>query len=171
MIKKAKNISRYQRKKMNKLVRGIYCNEEDDIFDCYLIRYPTGVISLRSALSYYSIIDEWITPPFDMVFQVGYRKIKDDNIRQFIEKKEILLLGTRKVIRNNIEFLIYNKERLLLEVFRKEKYLSLEDYKQAIFHYRQLANEGKLNIPLLKQYISQVPKSNIYLRRLLREVL
>ena len=171
MIKNAKELKRSERKKLTKYVRGVYQNYNDDIFDSYLIRYKSAVVTLITALSFYNLIDEWIDKPFFFSFQYGYRKISDNAIMQFRDNKRILLLGTIKEKHNDVEFLIYNKERLLIELWRKEKYIPRDIYKEAIFKYRLLANSGDLNIPLLKQYISQMPKSNILLKRLSLEVL
>lgn len=171
MIKLAKELTRTERKKMESFVRGIYQNENDDLFDSFLIRYPTGVVTLETALSFYGIIDEWLNPPYCFNFQIGYRKINDKRIKQFKDKKELLNIGCIRAKHNSVLFNIYNKERLLIELWRKEKYIQKDVYKQAIFVYRQLANSGNLNIPLIKQYISKMPKSNIYLSRLSLEVL
>ena len=171
MIKVAKELTRTERKRMQSFVRGIYQNENDDIFDSFLMRFPTGVVTLTTALSFYGMIDEWIVPPYCFNFQTGYRKIDNSQIKQFRDDKETLYLGCVEEKHNEISFKIYNKERLLIELWRKENYIQKDVYKQAIFAYRQLANSGNLNIPLLKQYISKMPKSNIYLSRLSLEVL
>ena len=171
MIKKAKELTRAERKKLHSLVRGIYTDEKGDLFSSYLTRYSSGVVTLITALSYYNLIDEWIVAPFDLSFQIGYRPILDKNIRQFKEKKDVLLLGAIQACYEQTSFKIYDKERLLIELWRKEKYLSRSIYKQAIFNYRNLANNGNLNIPLIKKYLSAIPKSNIYLKRLSLEVL
>ena len=171
MIKKAKDLSRYQRTKLVSYVRGVYQERNDDLFDSYLLRYSSGVVTLITALSFYGLIDEWILSPYDFAFQYGYRTIKDNNVRQFRDNKELLMIGATKEIHNSVEFYIYNKERLLIELWRKEKYIPRDIYKQAIFSYREFANSGNLNIPLLKEYIHQMPKFNIYLKRLSLEVL
>ncbi len=171
MISEAKHLTRNQRRKLISYTRGIYQETNDDLFDSYLLRYSTGVVTLLTALSFHNLIDEWILTPYDFAFQYGYRTIKDRNIRQFRDSKELLMMGTVKEIHNGVEFYLYNKERLLIELWRKEKYIPRDIYKQAIFSYRELANSGNLNIPLLKEYISKMPKSNIYLSRLSLEVL
>ena len=171
MVKKAKELTRFQRTKLKSYVRGIYQNQDDDLFDSYLLKYDTGVVTLETALSYYGLIDNWISQPYDFIFQYGYRKINDINVRQFRDNKDLLYLGVVKQKHNNVEFNIYNKERLLIEIWRKEKYISQDIYKQAIYSYRQIANDGNLNIPLLREYISKMPKFNIYEKRLSLEVL
>ncbi len=171
MIRKASILTRSERKKYLNKVYGYYFDNDDDLFDVYLIKYKTGVVTLTTALSFYGLIDNWINPPFEFVFQNGYRKIKDRRIKQYRDSKELLTLGVCKEKHGNYEFLIYDKERLLIELFRKEKYLEKDIYKQAIFAYRNLANSGKLNIPLIKNYLSKMPKFNIYKKRLSMEVL
>ena len=171
MIKRAKDLKRSERNKLQSFVRGIYLDEEGDLFGSYLLKYNNCVVTLLTALSYHNLIDNWINQPYDFAFPIGYRQIHDANIRQFKEKKEILLLGVVSKDYEGTPFRIYNKERLLIEIWRKEKYLPKDIYKQAIFSYRNLANNGNLNIPLLEQYLSLIPKSNIYLKRLSLEVL
>ena len=171
MIYKAKSLSRYIRKKQSRITRGVYCDENDELFDVYINRFPTGVVTLETALSYYGLTDNWINAPYDFCFQTGYRRINDSNIRQFRDNKEILYLGIDTKEHNGYTFLVYDIERLLVELFRKEKYVSLDVYKQAILAYRNLVIDNKLNIPLVKEYLSRVPKSNIYLKKLSREVL
>ena len=171
MIAKARDVKRYKQKKLSSLTRGIYSTPEEDLFDVYLYKYKTGVITLETALSFYDLIDEWIETPYCFSFQTGYRKIHDSNIRQFRDKKEIANLGVITLKRHNTTINIYSKERLLIELWRKEKYISRDIYKQAIYNYRNLANSGELNIPLIKQYLSIIPKSNIYKKRLSMEVL
>ena len=156
---------------MKSIVRGVYHEEDDDLFDIFISKYPTGIVTLTTALSFYGLIDEWIKEPFNFNFKKGYRKITDIRIKEFRDPSEIQMLGVTKQSHNNIEFFIYDKERLLIELWRKEKFIQRDVYKQAIFAYRNLANSGNLNIPLLKQYISKMPKFNIYMRRLSLEVL
>lgn len=171
MIYCAKEISRNQQRKLKAKVRGIYSDEYADMFDIYLKRYPNCVITLETALAIHGLIDNWVEAPFDMAFQIGYRIIKDVNVKQYRDKKEFLSLGVIKQKHNNISYHIYDKERLLIELWRKEKYLQKDIYKQAIFSYRKLASSGQLNIPLIRQYLAKLPKFNIYTKRLSMEVI
>ena len=171
MIKSAKELTRSQQKKRKKLVRGVYNDSTDDLFDVYLKRYPSGVVTLLNALSFYSMCDEWINPPFYFIFQNGYRRIDDKRIRQFREEKSLMFLGCIKEEHNGYQFNIFNKERLLIELWRKEKYIPKNIFKQAIFHYRELANSGELNVPLIREYLTSIPKSSIYEQRLSKEIL
>ena len=93
MIKRAKDLKRSERNKLQSFVRGIYLDEEGDLFGSYLLKYNNSVVTLLTALSYHNLIDNWINQPYDFAFPIGYRQIHDANIRQFKEKKEILLLG------------------------------------------------------------------------------
>lgn len=171
MIYKSNEISRNQQSKLNNPVRGYYTRGLFDYFDIYLQRYDTSVVTLKTALSIHGIIDEWVNFPFDLCFRDGYRKIEDEKVNQFRDKEEILLLGVETKRRKQTTFKVYNKERLLIELWRKEKYISKDIYKEAIFKYRAMANDGTLNIPLLKEYIHKMPKSQIYLKRLALEIL
>ena len=171
MIIKASLLTRTERNKMQTSIRGIYHSDDEEIFDVILSRFPSGVVTLKTALSFYDLIDTWIQPPYDIVFQTGYRKINDSRISQYRDNKDLLMLGTIRQQHNQTSFLIYDKERLLIELFRKEKHIPKDIYKEAIFSYRKLASSGELNIPLIREYISNMPKSNIYKKRLSTEVL
>lgn len=171
MIKKACLLSRTERKKYHSIIRGVYHSLDEEEFDIVLSRYSSAVVTLETALSFYNLIDNWIVKPYDFSFQKGYRKINDPRIKQYRDFKEILMLGVVQAVHNSTTFFIYDKERLLIELWRKEKYLQRDIYKQAIFSYRKLANNGELNIPLIREYISKLPKSNIYKKRLSTEVL
>lgn len=171
MIYKAKEISRNQQSKLNNPVRGYYTKGPFEYLDLYLEKYNSGIVTLKTALSIHGIIDEWVEFPFDLCFRDGYRKISNPKVNQFREKIDILFVGAEMIKRNNSKFKIYNKERLLIELWRKEKYISKDIYKEAIFKYRLMANDGSLNIPLIKKYINLMPKSQIYLKRLSAEIL
>lgn len=171
MIYKAVEISRNKQNKLNKPVRGYYTKGSFDYFDIYVQRYSSGVVSLKTALSIHGLIDDWNNEPFDFCFKDGYRKINDEKINQYRDNEKIFGLGVEIKKTNKIEYKIYNKERLLIELWRKEKYISKDIYKEAIYSYRKLASNGELNIPLLKEYIRLIPKSQVYSKRLSMEVL
>ena len=73
--------------------------------------------------------------------------------------------------REGVSFQCYDKERLLLELFRREKIIATEAFQSAIFHYRKLANEGKLNLPKIREYCEKLPKGKLYRERIRREIL
>lgn len=171
MIYKAIQISRNKQSKLNNPVRGFYTQGSFNYFDLYLLKYNTCVVTLKTALSIHGIIDDWVDFPFDFSFRDGYRQIKDERVNQFRDKDEIRLLGVEEKRRNQLTFKIYNKERLLIELWRKEKYLPKDVYKEAIYKYRSMVKAGTLNLPLLKEYIHKMPKSQIYLNRLSMEIL
>lgn len=171
MITLAKDLKRSQRNKMLSDVRGVYFDQDDDIFAYYVFCYYSSVVTLRTALSIYGIIDEWNNPPYDLVFQTGYRKLNNKNVNQFRERKELLYIGAIKQKYGPVEYNIYDLERLLIEVFRKQKYLSPDNYKQAIFYYRNLVNDGKFNIPKFQQYLTNFPKAKKYKTKFSLEVL
>ena len=171
MFYKANQLTRYQQSKLNKPVRGYYAKGLFDYFDIYLQRYSGAVVTLKTALSIHGLIDAWVEFPFDLDFKFGYRKITDYKVNQYRDDEKLLNLGVEIKKRKQTTFKVFNKERLLIELWRKEKYLSKDIYKEAISKYRELAKSGELNVPLIKDYIRQIPKSQIYLEKLSREVL
>ena len=171
MITLAKDLKRSERNKMLSDVRGVYFEQDDDLFAYYVFCYYSAVVTLKTALSIYGIIDEWNNPPYDLVFQTGYRKLNNKNVNQFRERKDLLYIGAIKQKYGRIEYNIYDQERLLIEVFRKQKYLSPDNYKQAIFYYRNLVNEGKFNISKFNNYLSLIPKEKIYRKKFSTEIM
>ena len=171
MLHKSFEITRSKQKASIRLLRGVYGEEEDDSFDAYLLRYPSAVITLESALSLHGIIDEWLTPPFCFCFATGYRPIKDPHITQIWDANEQRLLGAEKMERDGIVFLCHDVERVLIELWRREKRMPREIVSKAVFWYRSKANSGELNLPKLREYISKMPKGRIYAERLRREIL
>ena len=171
MIKKAQFLTRMQQKKLKSPIRGMYVKGDYDTLDLYLTRYNSAVITLQTALSLHRLIDEWPNNPYDLCFKSGYRKINDNKIRQYRDLPKTFLLGIEIIKRNGCVFKIYNKERLLLELWRKRKYVADDIYKEAIHKYRDLVKTGELNIPLIKKYIASVPKSDLFYCKLSDEVL
>lgn len=171
MVFKYSESSRSKQRSSARLLRGVYGSSEDDLFDAYLARYPSAVVTLRTALSIHGIIDEWLMPPFDLCFAKGYRYIPDERIAQIRDDNELRLLGAVTMEKDGIAFLCHDPERLLIELWRREKRIPLETLSKAIFWYREKANSGELNLPKLRDYISKMPKSHIYFTRLRKEIL
>ena len=65
---------------------------------------------------------------------------------------------------------LYDDERLLIETIRREKYLSLGEYKSAIFYFRRQAEIGKLNHPKLMSYLEKMKKNELIARKLSEQV-
>lgn len=171
MILAAKNLSRNERKKKDNPYYGVYVDGEYDQLASTMARYPTAVVTLETALSLYGIIDEFVSPPFYLSFSVGYRPVKEKTIAQIWENVETRLIGAVVMERDGIKFLCYDKERLLIELFRREKLVSIESFQAAIFYYRKAANDGTLNLPKMREYCKALPKGKMIRERIKREVL
>lgn len=156
---------------MNNPFRGIYVTGDYDEFASVMARYPTAVATLETALCLYGITDDYLSPPFFLSFNLGYRPIINEKIFQIWESRKTRCLGTITMERDGIQFLCYDKERLLLELFRREKYVGPEAFRAAIFYYRKQANDGLLNLPKLREYCKTLPKGNIYRKRVKKEIL
>ena len=171
MLSKSNELTRTKQRSSTRLLRGVYGDEGDDSLSAYLLRYPSAVLTLESALSLYGITDEWLTPPFYLSFAIGYRPVNDPNVIQLWDDNKLRLLGVTKKERNGITFLCHDVERLLIELWRREKRIPRETMAKAVFWYRDKANSGELNLPKLREYISKMPKGKIYAERLRREIL
>jgi hypothetical protein len=171
MIDRAKNITRYQQQNMERVLRGVFAKGDYDLLEAYLLRYPSAIVTLETALSLYGIIDEWANPPFRFSFQIGYRPIKDSNVDQIWDKEPYRSLGVTKMKHGKTSFQIYDKERLLLEVLRREKLLPQSIYKETIAFFRKEAEKGQLKPPLLRKYVKRLPKGALLQEKLQREIL
>ncbi len=171
MLSKSHEITRSEQKSSTRLLRGVYGEKGDDSFSAYMLRYPSAVVTLETALSLHGIIDEWLVPPFSLSFAIGYRPVKDPNVAQLWDANSLRLLGAEKMERDGIAFLCHDVERLLIELWRREKHVPIEVFSKAIFWYREKANSGELNLPKLREYISKMPKARIYTMKLRREIL
>ena len=70
---------------------------------------------------------------------------------------------------NGVDIYIYSKERLLVELIRYKNKLPFDYYKEIIESYRQIIQE--LDIELIENYASILPKSQMVMKTLQLEVL
>lgn len=171
MIIKAKDLTKQQRQAMDHPFFGVYTKGDYDLLASIMTRYPTAVVTLETALSLYGITDVFLAPPFFLSFNIGYRPAKDDRIIQIWEDKATRLIGAELVERDGVKFLCYDKERLLLELFRREKLISMDAFQAAVFHYRKLASDGALSLPRLRDYCRLLPKGDLFRERIRKEIL
>ena len=94
----------------------MYSDEGDDLLSAYLLRYPSAVVTLETALSLYGITNEWLAPLFCFSFGLGYRPMDDPDITQIWDDNGIRLLGETKMEREGISFLCHDAERLRKEI-------------------------------------------------------
>jgi len=171
MIIRAGKLTRAERRAKLWLSHGIYTDGDYDELASVMARYPTAIVTLETALSLYGITDAFVSPPFFLSFGLGYRPVKEKDIVQIWEDDATRKLGALTMERDGIKFLCYDKERLLIELFRREKRIGLEAMKQAVFYYRAAVNDGKLNLPRIREYCQSLPKGEKYRERIRREIL
>ena len=171
MIFKAKDLTKKERRSKNNPFFGVYVDGDYDLLASVMARYPSAIVTLETALSLYGITDAFVSAPFFLSFNVGYRPVKEKEVIQIWESRDTRTIGAVKLERDGVIFLCYDKERLLIELFRHEKRVDLEAFRSAIFYYRKAANDGTLNLPKLREYCQSIPKSKKYLERIRREIL
>ena len=171
MIIKAAKLTRTERKARKNPYHGIYVEGSYDKLASIMARYPTAVVTLETALTLHGITDDFVSAPFFLSFNIGYRPVKEDSIVQIWEDKDTRLLGTIIMKRDGIEFLCYDKERLLIELLRREKHVSMEVFQAAVFYYRKAVSDGTINLPKLRDYCKSLPKGNKYRERIRKEIL
>lgn len=171
MITKAAKLTRAERRAKHRLSHGIYVDGDYDELASIMARYPSSIVTLETALSLHGIIDAFVSPPFFLSFGLGYRLVKEKGVVQIWEDDSTRRIGTLTMERDGIEFLCYDKERLLIELFRRESRIGMEAMRQAVFYYRAAANEGKLNLPRIREYCKALPKGEKYREKIRREIL
>ena len=171
MIIRAEKLTRAERRAKLCLSHGIYADGDYDELASVMARYPTAIVTLETAFSLYGITDAFVSPPFFLSFGLGYRPVKEKGVVQIWEDDATRRLGTLTMERDGIKFLCYDKERLLIELFRREKRIGMEAMKQAVFYYRTAVNDGKLNLPRIREYCQSLPKGEKYRERIRREIL
>ena len=171
VITKARKLTRAERRAKHRLSHGVYAEGDYDELASVMARYPTAIVTLETALSLYGITDAFVSPPFFLSFGLGYRPVKEEGIVQIWEDDSTRKIGTLTMERDGIEFLCYDKERLLIELFRRESRIGMEAMRQAVFYYRAAANDGKLNLPRIREYCKALPKGEKYREKIRREIL
>jgi hypothetical protein len=131
-------------------------------------KYPNGIITLNSAFYYYGLTDT--IPDYYHVATPKYaRKISDTRVKQFYENSEAFDMGKTSLEYDGVNISIYNKERLLVELIRNKRKFSFDLYKELIINYRKLV--GELDMGLVAEYAYELPKTNMVMEVLRREVL
>jgi hypothetical protein len=157
--------------KLVHLDRGIYSpTPEVDPLTLLLVRYPQAIVTLRTALSLYRLLDEQVEAPFDLTFQHGHRKIKNPSVCPFDGQNAYFGIGKVSLKRAETSIAIYDPERLLIEVFSHEKALGAPHYAEAIQHYRVYVAEGRFFYPRFESYCAQFKRGQGYLQRFQKEV-
>jgi hypothetical protein len=158
--------------KLDKVIRGIYTDGRDfDFLVAYLMRYSQAVVTLKTALQVYAITDDYVKPPYWLVFKRGSRTIRDPSIKQSRLSPSLFDLGKTFYQWNGFQLPIYDQERLLIELFRFDGGLDKETFKAAIYYYRKSVIDHQFSIPKYKEYAKHFPNQQSLLLRLSMEVL
>ena len=155
--------------KLFKIGRGIYATtKHPDPLVVAHITYPNAVITMDSALYFYSLTD---APPDEVhiATERDATRISRSGYRQYFTEKNLLEPGAVEVAGNQGYIRIYNKERLLVEVMRRQASLPLDYYKEIIESYRHITEE--LDIRLVEDYMALFKRQNAMFDILQREVL
>ena len=151
------------------LEKGIYSDKQYvPELDIITKKYPDAVLTLNSAFYYHGLTDT-IPKKYYLATEKGKRKITDLRIKQIYENSGELLLGVIQMVYDNSTITIYNKERILIELIRNKSKIPFDLYKEIISNYR---NEiDNLDIALISDYAYELPKTNMVMDTIIREVL
>lgn len=131
-------------------------------------KYPNAIITLNSAFYYYGLTDT-IPDYYHMATPKNTRKISDTRVKQFYENSDAFDKGKTLLQYDGVNISIYNRERLLVELIRNKRKFSFDLYKELIVNYRKLV--GELDMGLVAEYAYELPKTNMVMEVLRREVL
>ena len=131
-------------------------------------KFPNGIITLNSAFYYYGLTDT-IPDYYHMATPKNTHKISDVRVKQFYENSEAFDMGKTSLEYDGVNISIYNRERLLVELIRNKRKFSFDLYKELIVNYRKLV--GELDMGLVAEYAYELPKTNMIMEVLRREVL
>lgn len=97
-----------------------------------------------------------------------YIRIKDKDVKQSYQEKEIFALGTSSLKTPTGQIRIYDKERLLIELIRFQKRLPYDYYKEIIRNYRN--NASTLDANKIARYTRHFKNRDTILKQIMREV-
>lgn len=149
--------------------KGIY-SDKKHVSELEIIskKYPNAIITLNSAFYYYGLTDT-IPDYYHIATPKNIRKISDKRVKQFFENSEAYDMGKTTLQYDGVNISIYNKERLLVELIRNKSKFSFDYYKELIVSYRRIVNE--LDMGIVAEYAYELPKTNMVMEILRREVL
>jgi hypothetical protein len=156
---------------LQRVCRGVYAHPGNfEPLLAYALAHPQAIVTLQSALVVYGFSDAFPLPPFDLAFKNGSRNQKDPSIRQFYISSVLFDLGKTTYKWMGGSLTIYDRERLLIELFRFEKRLDRQTFKDAIFAYRELVRKGDFSTAVYQSYIEHFPNSKNLWRRFENEI-
>ena len=149
--------------------KGLY-SDERYVPELMIIskKYPSAILTLNSAFYYHGLTDT-IPNVYHIATPKNARKISDARIKQFYENSEAFNMGKTTINYDGVNVAVYDKERLLVELIRNRNKFPFDFYKEVINNYRKIIHE--LDIAVIAEYSYQLPKTNMVMEILRREVL
>lgn len=129
--------------------------------------HPGAIFTLNSAFFLYDLTDV-IPDSFFVATPVGYTYLKEKDIQQGFQKKEVFALGDSTMDSPNGVIRIYDRERLLIELIRFQKRFSFDYYKEVIGNYRK--NSPSLDPSKIADYCSHFKYGKSILIQIMKEV-
>lgn len=136
-----------------KISHGLYSDKNPFLSELenIFVRYPSAVLTLQSAFSFYNLSD-FIPDKYYVATNQNAHRIKNDKVEQIFITNELLNIG-RTTIKTKYGFVnIYDLERMLIELFRLKSRLSYSYFKEVVNSYRQLFKEEKIDSNKLSDY-------------------
>jgi hypothetical protein len=149
--------------------KGIYSDERYvSELEIVVKKYPNAIMTLNSAFYYYGLTDT-IPEYYYVATPKNTRHINDNRFKQIYENSEAFDMGKTSIKYDGVDIMIYNKERLLVELVRNKRRFNFDFYKEIINNYRKVIDE--LDIGVIAEYALELPKTNMVMETLRREVL
>lgn len=154
--------------KLFKQEKGIYSDEKYvPALEIISVKYPKAVFTMNSAFYYHNLTDT-IPDRFYLATTRGTSRIADKRVIQIFENSDGLMLGAELFVQGKTTILMYNKERMLVELLRNKNKLPFDYYKEILGNYRKIADD--MDIPLIQDYASALPKTAMIMEALQMEV-
>lgn len=149
--------------------KGIYSDKEKvSELEIIVKKYPKAIITLHSAFYYHGLVD--VRPScFHVATPKNDRKISDSRVKQIYENSEAFDMGKTTIECDGVDIMIYDKERLLVELIRNKRKFSDPEYAQLLSSYRRIVQD--LSIPKVTEYAQQLPKTNMVIETINKEIL
>lgn len=142
------------RKKLFKIMKGIYSDTKDvDELAILFKKYPGCILTLESAFYYYEL-SEYKPNCIIVGTRRNFTRITMPNIKQSFYSNMSLDDNAIHYIKNGIEVNVFSRERLLVELIRNKNKFSKEYYDEVYKNYLRISDslDSELVIKYAKMY-------------------
>ena len=137
--------------------KGIYSDDAERVREEEILqkKYPSAVLTLRSAFMYHSYSD-FIPERYELATDSKSARIADGRVVQYYMPEGTLKIGEMELVYDGMKIRTYDLERLLIELVRYRTKLPYDYYKEVVGNYRN--NINALYPAKLDDYLEHFPR-------------